>query len=216
MKIKYLMVVMVVLITPLFADASWWNPGTWFVPQPAAVIEATVSISPSPLPIETPIEKIVEIPVEKIVEKIVEKPVDRVVYKDKIVEKIVADQTIVAENTRLKALVAQLDAKLNISQSEANSCKVTLDSMKAHTVGAAITDTKCDGNKQKYIDLTDKKFANEKMRILELQGVKAQQGGTTAGVSAAISSVNKRYDEMAASLNIEIERAKREMDLYCK
>lgn len=193
---RYISVALLLLALPVFVDAAWWNPSTWN----------------DPVVVEKVVERIVEVPVEKIVEKEVERPVDRIVTK-----------TVQVDNPKLKIeidnlkkqnadLVSKL-ARLSSATDELTMCKAELVATNSK-LGSE--DNKCAEAKGLYKTLTDKKYALETEKLREVEKRRTASGGSTSGMSAEIALIRRKYDVQLEPLFVEISRANRDMELYCK
>lgn len=104
MKKHFIVLFLVILITPSVASATWWNPLSW-----SKNSKQTDVVEPSPI---KPVEKSIPTPETKtsepkIVEKIVEKPIiQTITVQDPTLQAKI--NTLVSENEALKIQVSKL------------------------------------------------------------------------------------------------------------
>ena len=115
---------------PQMVSASWWNPLSWFEEkkiEKSVDIEVMSQLSPEPTPEKVlPVKQEPEI-IEKTVIKEVKVPVEKVVEKTVTVQ----DQSVVNENTALRAKVKELESKYNVCAADLTKLKTSISQTEA-------------------------------------------------------------------------------------
>lgn len=215
---KYIFAILTafVFIFPQLTHAIWWNPFTWNEQDYSNVQQTPTTVStqlpeqdnsPSPTVSINPTLKPEVIYQDRIVEKVIEKPVERVVTK-----------TITIDNPALLTQIQSLQEKLTklteenlrlsgtiLSQASSteslNRCIVALRSMEEAAAKQPNINNQCSLAKNAYKTATDKKFALDKRR----DDLRSQGKG-----------MGEAYDEALRPITVEIERAQRDMIVYCQ
>lgn len=217
-KLVFVALLGVILSTPFFAQAAWWNPTTWSWGSGEAPIEA---IQEGTVNVDIPSTTDTELPPEPTEPNVVIKYVTDPALSLQV-------QELIKENEALTNQIASLNSEKNTTTQSLNLCTAQLSKTSTKNervltgggVGGAVVDdrvvTPCDQWREKNYNSDKKILSLQNDMTEELETAARLRNGGVKTQETSDAYIKSRYDALIKEINTAKKSAQVEIDYYCK